>query len=540
MKASLYSLLAMAAVGVGADVHGASPADVAKEIDHRLQHELFTPATASLAPRTGDETFLRRVMLDAIGRQPTPDEATRFALDADPGKRAKAIERLLADPAYGENWARYWRDVIMYRRTEQRALIAAQPLHEYLVAKLNANAPWSEVATDFITALGNVQEKGETALIVAQEGRPEETVAEISRIFLGINIQCAQCHDHPSDRWKREQFHELAAFFPRVAARPEMGDVRSLVVTANDSPFAFRRGNNNNMRFRGTPEHYMTDLNKPDEQGKLMQPVFFLTGQSLPMGSKDAERRDSLAQWITAKDNESFAKALVNRLWSELVGEGFYEPVDDIGPDRTPTAPQTLNYLSAEFAATNYDVKWLFTTILSTEAYQRESRPRRKPDETPFTANVPQRLRADQLFDNLLAVLDIAEPSGGGPGMYGGPRGPFRSPRFAFAAVYGYDPSEPRDDVQASIPQALAMMNSPLINAAMRASAGTWLGRMLAKTPHDDDAIVEIYLKALAREPSERELATCREHVKQVDNRGEAYEDLLWSLLNSTEFLHRR
>jgi hypothetical protein len=230
---------------------------------------------------------------------------------------------------------------------------------------------------------------------------------------------------------------------------------------------------------------------------------------------------------------------VVNRLWSELVGEGFYEPVDDIGPDRTPTAPYTLAYLTKEFIDSGYDVKWLFNAIVSSETYQRESRPRREANTTPFTANVPQRLRSDQLYDNLLATLNFADQPAGGRGMYGGPRG-LGGARFQFQAVFGYDPSSPRDDVQGSIPQALAMMNGNLVNGALSANRFTWLGRMLAKTSNDDDAITDVYLKAFARAPSERELATCREYLKEVNNRSLAYEDILWSLLNSAEFLHRK
>jgi hypothetical protein len=538
MKSWSWAVL-IAVVSVVSSTQATPPEEVAKGIDQHLQDELFTPANAKVAPRTDDETFLRRVSLDIVGRQPSPDEVTKFALDSDPAKRTKLIESLLASERYGENWSRYWRDVIMYRRTEARALIASQPLQDYLKEKLNANAPWDQVATSFITALGKVQENGNAALIVAQEGKPEETVAEISRIFLGINIQCAQCHDHPTDRWKREQFHELAAFFPRVASRPEMGDQRTIVVTATDGGMGMGRGNPM-FRFRGTPEHYMSDLKNPQARGKLMQPVFFLTGQSLPTGTKDADRRESLAKWITAKDNEYFAKALVNRLWSELVGEGFYEPIDDIGPDRTAQAPYTLEYLAKEFIAADYDVKWLFRAIVSTDAYQRQSRPRREANETPFTANVPQRLRADQLYDNLLATLNFADQSG--RGMFGGGGGgrPFGGARFQFAAVFGFDPSTPHDEVQGSIPQALALMNGNLVSGSLRSSPNTWLGRMLSKTPRDEDAIAELYLQALSREPSVSELETCRIYLKESNSRGEGYEDLLWSLVNSSEFLHRK
>ena len=320
------------------------PAEVAQQVDRLLAEE--TRSLKELAaPSCDDTTFLRRVSLDITGQLPTPGKVTSFALDPDEQKRTKLVQELLASKPYGKNWGRYWRDVIMYRRSDPRALIAAGSLEAYLTECLNENRPWDAVATELITAAGDVREDGATGLIMAQLGRPEDTVAEISRIFLGVQIQCAQCHDHPTDRWSREQFHELAAFFPRVAVRPRNNDgPRSFAVVADDGP-AFRRPNNNN-RFRGTPEHYMPDLDDPQARGTRMQPVFFLTGGKLPFGTRDERRRDTLAEWITAQDNPWFATALVNRLWAELVGEGFYEPVDDMGPDRDPIAPKTIEYLA--------------------------------------------------------------------------------------------------------------------------------------------------------------------------------------------------
>src|SRR4029453_14135890 len=259
------------------------------------------------------------------------------------------VNKLLADPRYGENWGRYWRDVIMYRKTEERQqFLVGIPLDSFLTDSFNANKPWSQLATEFITAKGGANENGACGLIVAQQGQPEEIVGEVSRIFLGVQIQCAQCHDHPTDRWTREQFHQLAAFFPRVASQPNrQGQNRQMLpeitVTVTDSApqFAFRGPMN--MRARGTLEHRMSDPKNPQAEGALMQPVLFATGASLPTGTPDAERRGTLAKWITAKDNPFFAKAFFNRLWWELTGEGFCEPIDDIGPDRHATAPKTLD-----------------------------------------------------------------------------------------------------------------------------------------------------------------------------------------------------
>ena len=209
-------------VGIGmflnaANLLAASPTSLktAATVDELLRAEVFSTAKSPgvLAPPVDDQTFLRRASLDLIGRRPTPKELTSFADDKDPDKRNQMVARLMDDLSYGRNWGRYWRDVILYRRTDQRVRVTAKELGDFVMRKLNSNAPWDQVAREFITATGNVRENGNTALIMAQSGEPEETVAEISRIFMGIQIQCAQCHDHPYDRWTRRQFHELAAFF---------------------------------------------------------------------------------------------------------------------------------------------------------------------------------------------------------------------------------------------------------------------------------------------------------------------------------------
>lgn len=537
--AAFFASVFVAAMPCWAEVE--NPRDVAATIDRLLAEKFIHDGTSSTLPvPISDEAFLRRACLDLVGQLPTPDEIIAFTLDPSPGKRTALIDQLLADSRFGVNWSRYWRDVIMYRKTEDRAPIGAAALEEFLATNLNENRPWSEVATAFMTAEGDVRQNGATGLIFAQGGMPEETVSEVSRIFLGIQIQCAQCHDHKTDRWKREQFHELAAFFPRVAVRPDNinGPIqdRTFVVHARDRFFPMGRGNNAN-RFVGTAEHFMKDLDNPTARGTLMQPVFFATGQKLDLGATDDERRASLAVWITAKDNPWFAKAFVNRIWAELNGEGFYEPVDDIGPDRTATAPRTLELLSGGFTDSGYDVKWLFRTITATDLYQRPAAPRRQPNQPAFAANVSQPMRGDQLYDALQAALGLTErpapPGGMGYGR-------INSPRALFNTIFGFDPSEPRDEISASIPQALALMNSPLMSQAGSARPYTALGRLLANVSNDESAVTELYLRTLARQPSDAELKNAMTYIGEVGQRGEAYEDLLWSLINSTEFSRRR
>lgn len=523
----------------GAAAMPSDAAAVAGRVDELLAEEVFAHLSPSeeLAPIAGDQVFLRRAALDLLGENPTPLEVIAFSLENSPDKRVRVLDQFLAEPRFGRNWARYWRDTIFYRRAEDRALIAAPATEEFLTEKFNQNVGWNLIAREFIVATGNIRENGQTAVFVAQNGMTEDITAEISRIFMGIQIQCAQCHDHPTDRWKREQFHELAAFFPRVALRPErIGDIRSFAVVSDDRAFPPRRINNA-ARF-GQPEHYMPDLKNPEARGSLMTPTFFVTGQKLKLGATDLERRQTLAEWMTSPQNPWFAKAFVNRVWGELVGEGFYEPLDDLGPDRPCSAPRTLEYLAGQFEAHKYDIKWLYRTIMLTQAYQRESRPRRTSEQTPFLANCNQRLRSDQIFSCLTNALGLRfeRPLGG---MRQGRRYGV-DPRFLFAQVFGYDPSEPRQEVTGTIPQALLLMNSPLFSRLFQARGpGSEMGRLLAAERDDEAVVVELYLRCLARQPSEAEVKVCLEHVRTSPSRPEAFEDLLWSLVNTTEFLYR-
>lgn len=508
-----------------------SPTEIAQTIDELLISETIVSQTNIC----DDETFLRRAFFDIVGQPPSLEDVLTYGFEPSVNKRSLLIEFLLADKTYGANWSRYWRDVIMFRRTNDQSQLGVPALESYLTDALNDGVSWDRIAVDFITAKGDIREDGRTVFIAAQQGRPEETVSEISRIFMGIQIQCAQCHDHPTDRWKQEQFHELVAFFPRVAVRPQL-DPRSFIVNATD--FIGRRRNPNaNNRFVGTLEHTMPNLVEPTQPGQVMTPKFFVSGQTLPVGTTDAVRRDSLARWITSADNPWFAKAVTNRVWAELVGEGFYEPVDDIGPDRTPSAPKTMDYLANEFMLSGYDLKWLMQTIMSTQAYQRNSLDRRKYDQIPFQANTIQPLRADQLFDSMMSVFEISDAGFEGDGQ--GPRRQ-QTPRNVFADVFGYDPNDPRGDVAISIPQSLAMMNSKFINEQIQAQQGTMLYRLLQEVQSDRAAVQELYLRVFSRRPNRNEINTSLAYIKQVANRRESFEDLLWALLNSAEFKTRR
>jgi hypothetical protein len=520
-----------------------SAGQTAKQVDRLLAEEVLSGDT-QLAPRVDDATYLRRVWLDIVGDIPTPEHVTAFVFDPSTDKRQRVVRELLADPQYGQNWARYWRDVILLRRLEDRAAIVSNALVADLTEKFNRNEPWNTIAADFVTATGDAKENGAVAIQLAQDGRTEETAAEMSRVFLGIQIQCCQCHDHPYDSWKREQFHEFAAFFPRIAVRPVLSPTRrSWEVVSDEGRPRGRRPNADQEGRRGQPEHYMPDLENPAAPGTRMQPKFFLTLAELPFGTPDAERRGAAAKWMT--ENRWFATAFVNRIWGELVGEGFYEPVDDIGPEREASAPKAIEFLSRRFADSGYDVKWLLRVICATETYQRESRPRRAADGTPFTANVAQPLRSDQLYNALLTAAEVDESEQtltrrNRPQIMA-PYGPMTTIRQQFDVAFGYDPSDPRETVTSSIPQALAMMNGVRINLAIRAiGEDTVLGRLLDEIDDDGALVDELYLRTLSREATDDEREVALKYCRSAKNRPAAFEDLFWALLNSSEFSHRK
>jgi hypothetical protein len=537
-----FGLLIAAGPCIAADV-----AKTAARIDELLAADNYgAPAGESSksskpAALVDDSTFLRRASLDIGGELPMPEQVTAFVLDPSADKRAKLVNRLLQSPRYGQSWAHYWRDVIYMRRSDERALLGQRATTEFLARQFNQGTRWDQIARQFITATGDITEHGECGIILAQMADPSNVTAEVSRIFMGVQIQCAQCHNHPFDRWKREQFHEMAAFFPRIGIR-RAGDQmkRSFEVVSLNRPVKKRSPADTE---GAKLEHFMPDLNDPQAEGTLMKPIFYSTGQKLKLGTSDEQRRTQLADWMTARGNRWFAKAFVNRLWGELVGRGFQEPLDDLGPDRKPAAPKTFEYVADQFAASGYDHKWLMRVITATDAYQRTSRPRHDMAEDQFAASCTQRLRGDQLFNALSAALGIDESDV--QRRRGGAKAALRyaanGPRGQVNQTFGYDPSDRRDEVAGSIPQALFLMNSAELNRAVsvRNPRGT-LGQLLDREPKDENVVFELYLRTLAREPKTAEVKKCLDYVHELSDRTVAFEDIQWALINSTEFLYRK
>jgi hypothetical protein len=497
------------------------------EIDRLVDRELAL-GKIKPAPLTTDAQFIRRVTLDLTGRLPMPADVTEFIADRSSGKRAKLVDKLLASDEFAEHWARFWRDVVSARVTDLRGQILVRHFEIWMAEQLKKNKNWGDITRAIITAEGDLraEEPGKNGAVFFLGARfgadaAVDRAAETSRVFLGIQIQCAQCHDHPSDVWKRHQFHELAAYFARTQTRPIRGGGAGFGVRLFSRP-------------RG--EYQMPARNDPKRR-TIVQPRY-LTGEAPGIRLTDMERRRALAESIVNPKNPWFAGAYVNRVWGELLGQSFYLPVDDLGPQKDAYLPRVLVRLAGAFRGSNYDMKALIRAILSSRTYQRQIRLGESAEEhLLFAGSYPARLRADTIWQSLVDVL----------GRLGNPP-PNRNGRFAifrgfesvFQQEFRFDPSLKPDEVEHSIPQALMMMNNPVINGRIQARGTNLLARILRAYPKNDDAIRMVYLRTFARRPTDRELTRCRQYLQKVGNRAEAFEDILWALLNSTEFQTKR
>jgi hypothetical protein len=481
---------------------------------------------AALPPAADDGAFFRRACLDLTGKLPAPEEVRAFVADRHADKRARLIDRLLAGEAYAVNWGRYWRDVITYYTPASGNYLRWQLFSDWLVDQFRRNRPWDQVVTAMVTAEGVNDEVAPVNYLTAQFGNPVEIASTTSRVFLGVQIQCAQCHDAKTEPWKREQFHQLVAFFGRAKI------IQHKDVDGRGTPYAIEG--------RDTGQYRMTDKKHPDRL-IAMRPRF-LTGEAVAMDTPDAARRSALARLLTGPRNPWFARAYVNRMWTALMGWGFYPSVNDVGSG-SPRYPDVLDLLARGWVANGYDARWLFRALANMQVYQRHFQPRPESPGRPVFAVCPHRLRPEQLFEALLKVLGFDENDHTIPAP-----APSEAPavarhtglRHMVYQAFKIDPSLPEEEVRGTIPQALLMMNSVLVNRFTAAQGKTFLAGALAKGMSDDDVVTGLYARTLARKPTAEELTICRRYLKKVGNRKEAFEDVYWSLVNSTEFLMKK
>jgi hypothetical protein len=535
LRTSLAALITLVLVCLVEPIQAAAPVpaaskkpaerDVAQQVDAALLRSV--DKVAPLLPLADDEALLRRLSFDLTGKLPTPAEVRSFTTDPSPEKRTRLIDRLLGSEAYAVNWGRYWRDTLTYHTPASGNYLRWQLFDQWLVEQVAHNRPWNEIVTALVTATGINDECAPVNYLTSQFGNPVEIAATTSRVFLGVQLQCAQCHDARTESWKREQFHELVAFFGRARI------VQHKDVDNRGTPYAIEG--------REDGQYYMTD--KKDPKRLIPMTPRFLTGEAISPDASDRERRAALARFLTSSRNPWFARAYVNRAWTALMGWGFYPSVNDLGSNVAPLYPDVLNLLAEQWTASGYDMRWLFRTLASTQVYQRHLQPRPHSEADRPAAICPSRLRPEQIFDAMATALGFDENDRTIPA-------PAASTAPAVARHTGLrnmiyeafkvDPSLPVDEVQGTIPQALLMMNSILVNTYVAANSKTYLGQALARGLPDEEILVNLYERTLARKPRAEEQTICNRYLKKVGNRKEAFEDIYWSLINSTEFLSKK
>jgi len=514
-----------------------------KQLDELIDGYL-TKEGIKATPRISDDQFIRRATLDLTGQLPTPKQVADFVANKDENKRTKLVDELLDSREYARYWSRYWRQVISVKLVGNfQGQLLARPFETWMTDQLKENKSWADIMTAMLTAEGEVKfdddgKKGAHYFLGAHQGADAvvEQASETSRIFLGIQIQCAQCHDHPFDVWKREQFHTFAAYFARVRPQlmrdPDSTNVRFIGVNLAPSRFG---------------EHRMPDKDNP-RAGKTMMPEF-LDGKGVSgRDTGDSARRQALVKSILSEDNPWFSAAYVNRMWGMLMGQSFYMPIDDMGPQKEAVMGEVLTRVAAGFRGSKYDIKGFYRLVLNSEAYQRQIRPGESgTDHLQFAALYPTRLPADALWNALNGVLGPIDRGGfgggrpmpGGGGGFGG-RGGFGGLERSFKAEFAYDPSLKPEDVEGSVAMALLMMNNPQLQSKLEARGDNILAKILRDNSKNEDAINALYVQVLSRKPTDKERDKCIKYIAKNGKRDEAFEDILWALVNSTEFQTRR
>jgi hypothetical protein len=494
---------------------------LAERIDKHLR-ERFAAAKVEPAPLADDAEFLRRVTLDLIGRIPTVPEVRTFLDDPSPDKRRRLVDRLLASPGYVNHFTNVWRNLLVPEAATNPQLRMAVPAFDaWLRNQLANDAGHDAFVRDLLAAplsAGNRRmpmnpydgEPSPLTYYMAKEFKPENLAGSTARLFMGVRIECAQCHDHPNASWKREQFWGFAALFASLA-RPEQAGILGPVREMNDK------------------------LELPIPGKEQVVQATFLDGKQ-PEPEFRVPPRAKLARWMTTAENPYFARAAVNRYWAHFFGIGLVEPVDDLHPDNAPSHPELFDELAREFAGSGFDVKFLIRALTATQAYQLSSTQTHAGQEDPrlFARMAVKGLTTEQIFDSFVQATgfrDLAQQSG--RGMPSGARADFQA-RFSSG-------SDSRTEAQTSILQALYLMNGSFVANATSLARSDLL-TAVAESPFLDTTgrIETLFLAALGRRPRPDEMQRLAAYVEGGGPRKEtkaALGDVFWALLNSPEFI---
>src|SRR5262245_41827905 len=490
------------------------------------------------SPLCDDPTFLRRAFLDVTGLLPSADEAREFLADRSPDKRARLIDDLLSRPEFAEHWAQKWSDVL---RNEEKVLDAkgVDAFFGWIRDWIAAGKPMDEFARELITGRGSTYENPPANFYRANRD-PLPRGETAARLFLGVRLQCARCHNHPYDRWTQDDYYKWAAVFSRIDYH----------IVENQ-----RRDRLDKHEFNG--EQIVLTKEEGEVQnartGQDAEPKF-LGGYSPPLHPID-DRLMPLANWLTAPDNELFVKSQVNFLWYHLVGRGLVEPIDDFRVTNPATNPALLDALARDYATSGFDLRQLLRTIMNSRTYQlaAETNASNREDDGNFSHAIVRRLPAETLLDAQCGVLDVSAAFNGYPEgtragqVRGVQRVRSRDKRAAsadrFLKTFGKPERllacECERSNETTLKQAFTLIGDEGLNGLLAKEDNRLAG--LAKMDRSaEDVVEELYWAALSRSPTPDELAAGESLVTSAgENRFAALQDLAWAILNSKEFVFR-
>ncbi len=521
------------AAASGSEESSASGVSIVDFINEQLR-QVWQDNEIKPSEIASDEEWVRRVYLDICGRIPSVQEVRSFVADENARKRQVLIGELLESDDYVRNFTTIWSNNCIGRGEPRR--VSRAGMEKFFREAFGRNRPWKDTVVDLVTGEGHFEENGAVNYILAQMQNQDEGVqltAMTTRLFLGMQVQCTQCHNHPFNKWQQDQFWEFNSFFRQVDKRDvQKADPNTGRMVDDYSEVIWRD-------FSG-PVYF-------EKRSGLMQVAFpKYQGKQIDPGPETDRRAELARLMVESSEGEAslIAQAFVNRTWGQFFGYGFTRPVDDMGPHNPASHPEVLNRLADEFQASNYDVKRLISLICSTEAYGLSSQSGKNNDaDNPAAGEVPlfshmylKSMQAEQLYDSLIVASNAHQSGQGGWAAQEAQR---RTWMQQFVVAFENDENDEATTFNGTITQALMMMNSELMDKAVSIERGSFLFETLNRPGPDSKKIEELYLAALSRQPNRAEQSRAQKMLAAypASKKLAGYQDLFWALLNSNEFV---
>jgi hypothetical protein len=470
-----------------------------------------------------DQEFVRRAYMDVCGVLPTGDEVKQFLDSKAQDKRAKLIDSLLDRPEYADLWTLKWSDVLR----SNRKTIQVKGTHNFqkwIRNHISSNTGIDQMVREIITAGGNTFTNPPANYY--RISRDPTTLAETTaQLFFGIRMQCAKCHNHPFERWTQDDYYSMAAFFARVKQKKDTSELDPKAPAA-EIIYAERTG----------------EVIQPRRQ-QAIAPRFMGSGK-VPEIASGKDRREVLATWLTAPENPFFAKSVVNRIWFHLTGRGIVDPVDDFRDSNPSANDDLLDALTKDFVTHKFDSKHLIRTIMNSRTYQLSAQTNdfNKDDNKYFSHAVVKMHTAETLLDAICFVTEVPEKFAGLPLGTRAVQLPDGEVNHPFLKTFGQPARELACECEregdSNLAQALQLINGPTVNDRLRNPANR-IGKLLAKKMDDKAMLDELFLVTLSRPPVLAEAKDLLDHVAASADKRKAWEDVLWALINSKEFLFR-